>query len=212
MAAVGDVTTELERDLCMLEAAENDGCYAFRTWTTPRTTVVVGRAVEIKDEVRVGFCREQAIDVVRRPSGGRSVVVGKGTLQYAFALPYSLDPELATISGAKKFCNNILRDGLGRGDELSEDDSGDLVLDGRKVAGLALRRRRTALLLHGTILVDADIELIASALRHPVREPDYRSGRAHADFLTNLGSVDTGVLEHMVRSRLASTAGLQIAV
>ncbi|TFH24803.1 MAG: hypothetical protein E4H03_02555, partial [Myxococcales bacterium] len=63
---MGDVAAELDRDLAMLESAERDGCYAFRTWTAARATVVVGRAVKIDDEVRVGFCRTQGIDIVRR--------------------------------------------------------------------------------------------------------------------------------------------------
>jgi lipoate-protein ligase A len=188
----------------MLESAELDGCYAFRTWTAPRATVVVGRAVKIEEEVRVEFCRTRDIEIVRRQSGGRSVLIGPGTLQYTFALPYSLASDLSSIGGAKRFCNDLLLDGLGCGRDLEHDESGDLVLEGRKVAGLALRRRRHAMLLHGTILVDADLELIASTLRQPLREPVYRDGRDHLEFLTNLGPVDTTQLEATVRDRLAA--------
>ncbi len=200
---MGDVAAELDRDLAMLENAEQDGCYAFRTWTAARVTVVVGRAVKIDDEVRVGFCRTHDIDIVRRPSGGRSVLIGPGTLQYTFALPYSLAAELSSIGGAKRFCNELLLEGLACGRALEHDASGDLVFEGRKVAGLALRRKRNAMLLHGTILVDADIDLIASTLRQPLREPVYRDGRDHLEFLTNLGTIDTTRLEMIVRDRLA---------
>ncbi len=76
------------------------------------------------------------------------------------------------------------------------------MLGGRKVAGLALRRRRAAMLLHGTILIDADLELIANALKRPVREPAYRDGRDHLEFLENLGQLDRAGLERNVRARL----------
>lgn len=208
---MGHAATELERDQAMLASAESEGCHAFRTWTTPFSTVVVGRAVNIEDEVRTAFCRAHDIAVVRRSSGGRSVLVGPGTLQYSFALPYSLAPELASIGGAKRFCNALLLGALERGDELEQDESGDLVLDGRKVAGLALRRRRNAMLLHGTILIDANVELIASALRRPVREPTYRDGRGHLEFLANLGPVDAADLERTVGEGLARFAPARAA-
>jgi lipoate-protein ligase A len=117
-------------------------------------------------------------------------------VQYAFGLAHHLDQALESIDGSKRFCNGLLRRALfdaGVRQHLDEDRSGDLLLDGRKVAGLALRRRRRATLLHGSILCRADHPLLARVLRHPPREPAYRAGRAHRDFLADLGNFDLGV-------------------
>ena len=207
---MNDVERELEHDLVLLDRAEREGGAHFRVWTTAQATVVVGRAVETSDEVDEGFCGRFAIPIVRRPSGGRSVMVGSGTVQYAFALPYSFAVELSSISGAKGFCNRIIVAALARASTahhaLEEDVSGDLLRDGRKVAGLAMRRRREAMLLHGTILVDADLPLIARALKHPVREPAYRRGRSHAAFLANLGTLAEEVFCAVARDILAAQA------
>jgi len=206
------VEEQLQHDIEVLDSVEAGAAPAFRTWRTDRPAVVVGCSVEIDAEVDVELCRRHDIAIVRRASGGRSVLVGPGTLQYAFVLPYSLAPELRSISASKRYCNGLLLRhlaGAGRAtaaDDLGEDESGDLVAMRRKVAGLALKRRRHAMLLHGTLLERADIALIEAALKHPLREPAYRRGRAHGSFLGNLGSVDERLLEQAVRAELAKRA------
>lgn len=199
------VACELAADLDMLAAVERDELPAFRTWTVTGHAVVVGIGVTVEEEVDESSCRDSGIPILRRRSGGRSVVIGPGTVQYTFALPRSLSPELASIGGAKTFCNHLLSSALAavRPDaRLVEDNSGDLTVSGRKVAGLALKRRRHALLVHGTILAEADITLIETVLKPPHLEPAYRRGRAHRDFLANLGPIDSAELQTQVRSRL----------
>jgi lipoate-protein ligase A len=192
------VAIELRTDLRLLAAAERLKTPAFRVWTTPTPTVVVGRSVVPAEEVDLDYCLDASIAVVQRPSGGRSVLIGPGTVQYTFALPYSFAAELHTIGGTKLFCNRTLRAASQELAVLEHDDSGDLVRDGRKVAGVALKRTRDAVLLHGTMLVNADLTLIERALRHPKREPTYRRGRPHRDFLANLGDLDQDVLTESV--------------
>jgi lipoate-protein ligase A len=41
-------------------------------------------------------------------------------------------------------------------------------------------------LFHGTFLYNFDLELISALLRLPSRQPEYRQGRAHLDFITQL--------------------------
>jgi lipoate-protein ligase A len=193
---------ELAHDLELLTVAAGCGRPAFKTWVTEKLTVVVGRAVDIATEVDVERCERLGVCIVRRPSGGRSVVIGPGTVQYTFALPYHLSPELAGIPGSKRFCNRLLLGGL-CDPRISQDDSGDLLVGDRKVGGLAIKRGRNAMMLHGTLLACADMDAVAALLRHPLREPAYRRGRAHADFLLNLGPIDHESLTRRVAASLA---------
>jgi len=68
----------------------------------------------------------------------------------------------------------------------------DLVLRGatcgapRKFSGNSLRVRRRYLLYHGTLLYDFDVASLGAWLGPPTRQPDYRQGRAHESFVTNL--------------------------
>ncbi len=56
----------------------------------------------------------------------------------------------------------------------------------RKFSGNSLRAKRTHFLYHGTLLYDFDLELMATCLRMPPRQPNYRSARSHQEFVTNL--------------------------
>jgi lipoate-protein ligase A len=180
----------------MLERARDQG--AVRVWTCDQAAVVLGVSRPLGGEVDEAECDRRAVAVLRRASGGGTVVIGPGTLQYAFALPHPAGAEAVSIDRIKRFCNRAVRDALassGVGAEIGSDVSGDLHVDLRKVGGIALRRHRHATLLHGTLLVDADLDLIAAVLRHPEREPAWRQGRPHGAFLANLGYFDTDAFE-----------------
>ena len=62
----------------------------------------------------------------------------------------------------------------------------DLALNDRKFSGNAQQRKRTHLLHHGTLLYAFATEPLARYLKPPPRQPAYRAGRSHADFVTNL--------------------------
>jgi lipoate-protein ligase A len=62
----------------------------------------------------------------------------------------------------------------------------DLVLGDRKFSGNAQRRRQGWLLFHGTFLLRFDSQRLGACLRLPPRQPEYRGGRSHADFVTGL--------------------------
>ena len=59
----------------------------------------------------------------------------------------------------------------------------------RKVAGCALYMPREYVLYLVSILVDPDFSDIEKYLAHPSKEPEYRSGRRHGDFLGGLAAL-----------------------
>jgi lipoate-protein ligase A len=62
----------------------------------------------------------------------------------------------------------------------------DLAIAGRKFSGNSLRCKRDHLLYHGTLLYDFDLTLLGRLLKMPPRQPPYRAGRSHGEFVTNL--------------------------
>lgn len=196
----------LEGDRRLLEATARDGRSRLRVWTCAAPTVVLGRSGRLAEEIHVAACRDLGVCVTRRKSGGGTVWIGPGTLQWAFALPHRLSSDVATIAGAKRFCNDILVEVLRASGHATRDLNsrvcGDLVLGDRKVGGLALMRRRVATLVHGSILCAADLASIDRCLCLPRRAPAYRRERAHRDFLANLGPLDSASFAAAVMSRL----------
>lgn len=184
-------TRGIEEDFAMLAAVRET--VAVRTWTCPGLAVVLGVSRDPAVEVDRDECARRGAAVLRRASGGGTVVVGAGTLQYAFAIPHGAESPPPSIDDVKRSCNARVAAALaaaGVRGPLEHDVSGDLVLRGRKVGGVALRRHRHATLLHGTLLVQADLDAVAAVLRHPAKEPAWRRGRGHLDFVANLGALD----------------------
>lgn len=176
-------------DEALLEQAEARGdAGVLRFWESDRHFVVLGYANRAEEEVDLEVCRAQGVPVLRRCSGGGSVLLGPGCLNYSLVLPVEAAPPLAVVSGANRFILDRHRDALvaATGLPITVEGYTDLALGGRKFSGNAQRRKRTHLLFHGGFLLDFDLRLLVPLLRMPPRQPDYRRGRPHVDFLTRL--------------------------
>ena len=176
-------------DEALLDLVEDEACdAALWFWEAPSHCVVVGYGQTPAREVRLDACRADGVPVLRRCSGGGTVVQGPGCLSYALAMPIDAHPELATVSGTNAHVMGCQRDALARvvPGSLAVCGHTDLVWEGRKVSGNAQRRRRRALLFHGTFLHGMDLDLVTRWLRPPSSEPAYRAGRDHAAFVANL--------------------------
>jgi lipoate-protein ligase A len=146
-------------------------------------------------EVNLAACREARVGVFRRCSGGGTVLQGPGCLNYSLVLMIEGSPLLETITGANRYIMERQRQALaglmGRTVEVS--GCTDLAIGGLKFSGNAQRRRRRALLFHGTFLLRFDLRLMDQYLLMPSRQPDYRAGRPHDQFLMNLGVAASAV-------------------
>lgn len=176
-------------DEALLDEAEaHGGAGLLRCWESPAHFVVLGHGNKLAAEVKVEACRAAGVPVLRRCSGGGTVLQGPGCLNYALILPCGEAGPLATITGANQFIMARQRDALAAllGRPVTVEGHTDLALDGRKFSGNAQRRKRTHLLFHGCFLLGFNLALIEQLLLPPPRQPEYRRGREHGDFLTRL--------------------------
>ncbi len=172
----------------LIQQAEVAGPQEFlRLWEPATPFVVVGRNSQIEAEVDLARCEADGVPVLRRTSGGLAIVTGPGCLMYAVVLSYQWRPHLRALDQAHRFVLDALLAALSPlVDGLSRQGTCDLVWQGRKFSGNSLRCKREHLLYHGTLLYDMNLELISRYLKFPHRVPDYREGRSHADFVTNI--------------------------
>lgn len=182
------VGENLAVDEALLVAADTrDGGAVLRFWEQPDAAVVLGASRRIALDARVDRCAEDGVPIARRSSGGGSVLIGPGALNVTLVLPIAADPALATVDGAQHAVMERLAAGIRMGGPRVEvRGSGDLTLGGRKFAGSAQRRLRNWILVHASILYDLPIHRVDRYLRLPARQPAYRRGRSHEDFLMNL--------------------------
>ena len=174
-------------DEALLDQAEQDGGpEILRFWESPVPFVVLGAGSRSSDDVLIEQCRADGIPVLRRCSGGGTVVQGPGCLNYALVLDKARDPQLQSIAGTNDHVLSVMCACLSA-IRLGVDFNGtsDLCFAERKFSGNAQRRKRGFILFHGTLLYDFPLELIARYLAHPPKQPDYRAQRPHGEFVTN---------------------------
>lgn len=170
-----------------LEAPPERDLEMLRVWEPASPCVVLGRSSRLRQEVRLEACRARGIPVLRRASGGATIVTGPGCLMYAVLLSYQRQPELRQLDWAHQHVMKLQRTAIARlGFECAIQGICDLTWGGRKFSGNSLRCRRSYLLYHGTLLYDFPLELLGHCLGTPERQPDYRAQRAHLEFVTNL--------------------------
>jgi lipoate---protein ligase len=158
---------------------------AYRIWESARPVVVLGRNGRVGDHIYQDACREDDVEILRRSSGGGSVVLGPGCLNYAVVLALVSRPDLLDVTASFRTILAQIAAHLNV-DGLAVAGDTDLALAGRKVSGNAQRRGRRALLHHGTILYAFDPAVVVRYLKEPRRQPAYRMARPHDAFLANL--------------------------
>lgn len=184
----------------LVDADERDGPPVLRFWEQPDFAVVLGSSRRLAEELDVERCREDGVAVARRTSGGGTVVIGPGALNVTVVLAMDSAPELVTVDGTQAYVLGRIAESLRDvAPAVEVKGSGDLTIAGRKFSGSAQRRLRRRLLVHATILYDFPIARITRYLRSPGRQPDYRGGRTHEEFLMNL-PVRRRILTESIRS------------
>ncbi len=179
----------LALDEALLDQAEQSAepQEILRVWEPGQVMVVVGRSSRLEEEVDLAACRAAAVPVLRRASGGAAIVTGPGCLMYGLILSCQRQPALRAVDLAHQFVLQRMVAALERRvPHVRCQGISDLALEQRKFSGNSMRCKREHLLYHGTLLYDFPLDLVGRFLRQPPRQPEYRAGRDHGAFLTNL--------------------------
>jgi lipoate-protein ligase A len=201
------VAADLALDEALLQDADaGQGGAVIHVWEPSERAVVLGASCRIRDDVFLEACAADGVKILRRTSGGGTVLVGPGVLCVTVILPEDAAPLLSTVDGAQRYVLEWLAASIASaGTPVTLAGRGDLVLDGRKVAGSAQRRLKHWFMVHCSILYDFAIEPIARYLAIPRRQPDYRAGRNHHDFLCSLG-LSRNILSDAIRGKSGARA------
>lgn len=199
-----DPLTNLQHDDQMLRAADSGQAgEVLRFWESPSVFVVMGRSGDMQQDVNLVTTQADGVPVLRRSSGGGTVVQGPGCLNFALVLSRDLRPEVSLINRSYRYILDQILAALQSLQIPAEfRPVCDLVLAGteRKFSGNAQRRGRIFLLHHGTILYNFDLSLIARYLKMPARMPEYRKNRPHADFVANIPASRAALIEAVTRT------------
>ncbi len=186
-------------DEALIAATRADGQNRVRVFCPSSIAVVLGRSSRPSVELHTEPCVTDGVDLRRRRGGGCSVVLDPGSVVVAASITapgLRLADHFARLSA-------WLMEGLEKAgvDDVSRRDVSDLCLGDRKIAGACMFRARGLILYTVSLLVEPDLSLMDRYLRHPPREPAYRRGRAHTDFVTTIGG-QTGLTTDQVATAL----------
>jgi len=176
-------------DVLLTMAERGEVEETLRFWESARIFVVLGRTGKAAAEVFPEVLAVDRVPVLRRSSGGGTVVQGPGCLNFSWILPKAKDPALNDIRRSYScILQNVVAvlDSLGVSAVIRPLSDLVIVPGEKKFSGNAQRRGRNYILHHGTILYQFDLALISRYLPLPAEQPEYRRGRSHQDFVTNV--------------------------
>jgi len=177
----------------LLAAEETGGGEVLRMWELPSPAVVLGAGGSMAIDVNIAACEADGIPILRRASGGGTVLIGPGCLCFSLVLGYDSTPGLEDIRASNRYVLGRVAIALRPLVAARFEGTSDLAVHSLKVSGNAQQRKRRHFLHHGTILCGFDLGLIGKYLHSPERQPDYRRNRAHSEFVANLATTTAEV-------------------
>ncbi len=194
-------------ELFSLSAAESN-LVTFRQWKVQDTSLVIGYGEDAAKTVHIRACKDRGIPIIKRFTGGGTVLISEKSLNYSLIVPLSRANGWGDLVPSFQAINGIIVDAL-KDFQLTakiEEDT-DITVNSKKIAGSSQSRRWGVLCHHGTILIDSETENIEMLIKNPTKQPKYRNGRTHKDFLTSLkqesGEVDEKSFERRLLSRIS---------
>ncbi len=177
-------------DDVLFQLAQKHGAGEYlRFWESPVYGIVLGRIGKEEDDIHIDVAAKDNIPIIRRSSGGGTVVQGPGCLNYALVLSKKKRPILDDLRASYQWISEKIIAALKERDiDAVFCPISDLARasDHKKFSGNAQRRAKDFVLHHGTILYGFDLDLIPKYLKIPKDMPQYRNARSHKDFVTNI--------------------------
>ncbi len=180
----------MARDVLLLEYVnslldEKVTYLRFYRWIVP--TLSIGRNQDVEMAADIEFCRENGIDIVRRPTGGKAVLhhlevtysivsndfefFGDSLLKTYKKISDFLCKGLNSLGISAEIVSGTLEKTLSDLDLdmdlpcFTSTSEYEIVVDGRKIVGSAQRRLKNSFLQHGSIMYDISVDLYAGAMK-----------------------------------------------
>lgn len=160
-------------------------------WQEPETVAALGISQSAEVELNMQAINKDNVRIVRRQSGGGAVILRNEVLCFEVIAPIKNSIEDMSIRESFQYYTQPLIDILKTYNlEASISGISDITIDhdgiNKKNVGCAQLRKRKALVVHASILINLDMSILERYLRFPSDVPDYRQGRSHTDFCINL--------------------------
>lgn len=172
-------------DLPDIKVLESDSEFGFKVWQPDNLYIILGRANIAESSLFTDKVAKEGIKVFKRPTGGESVVLSPKMLVFSAKI------SAGTLGKPKdifKLINANLTEQLTFAGirDLNSKGISDLSIGDKKILGSSMYLNGKTLFYHAVLNINEDISVISKYLKHPSKEPDYRRGRSHDEFVTSI--------------------------
>ena len=199
---IDDDETDVYRNLALDEAIaranvnSEEKMNTLRFWRS-QSAVVVGRFQCVHLEVNIGYCKEKGIQVARRFTGGGTVYHDKGNLNFSICVdqnePYvtrKLDELYWNFIGS--MATGLQSINI----PVQYDPKGScLRIQRKKITGTAGWMKQGVSFIHGTLLIDANLDVLNKSLQAPPGQQELflhgkqvRCKKSRKDIVTTIAS------------------------
>lgn len=175
-----------KNDALFMFGAAHEGITTF-VYEQSGTEIVHGPSCIPENEIILGQCTADNVSIHERRCGGGTVVLSSGMIIIIVTgQNHGIENPLQIFKIIHSSLITVLK---GHGiDTVCERGISDLAIDDKKVLGssLYMGKKPPYFYYQSSLLVNTDLFLMDRYLKHPPKEPDYRSGRGHGAFCTTL--------------------------
>lgn len=182
--------------------------YKVLVWRPSFVCVVLGQSNKSDTSVREENVIEDKVPVYKRPSGGETVVLSPQTLVISILIPEKnfRSPRIYFKEINQKIIQALQQTGI---ENLRTDGISDICIHEKKILGSSIYRSKDRVFYHAVLNVSETTHTLERYLKHPPREPEYRNGRSHKDFVTSLTARGYNIDFQNLRQTLSSTLSIQ---
>jgi lipoate-protein ligase A len=169
------------------EEIAKKNCPTVRFWRN-NPAVIMGYSQSVEAEVNLDVCRREGIKVVRRFSGGGTVYQDPGTLDYSISIKadHPLIKGQDITQSQKTLCSGVIVALKTLGTSPVFESPSNILINNKKVSGNAQARRKSTIMHHGTLLVNANLDLLVKALDVPNPVKTIKAVSSKKSQITNL--------------------------
>lgn len=195
-----DAFTNMAIDEAIMRMHSKIGKPTVRLYGWKPSAISIGYFQSLEEEVNLQKCKELGVDYIRRITGG-GAVFHENELTYSFVCSEESDLVAKNIlESYRKICNSLIFgfDKLGLKAEFVPLN--DIIVNGKKISGNAQTRRERAVLQHGTILMEVDVDRMFDLLLVPNEK---LKGKLIKDVKQRVTSIENELGEKVEFAKLA---------
>ena len=135
----------------------------FMIWQADKCAMLGANQIA-EAEIDMGCAKREGIQIVRRSSGGGTIYMDLGSFLFTLIEPYT-EERYQLDAAREKAAGPVVKALNMMGVPAEFKGRNDILVDGKKVSGLAQYARHGRICAHGSLLFDTDLEALARVLK-----------------------------------------------